>query len=201
MTKVETRPEMSNSERARRAMIDSQLRTSGVNAPWVLDRMRAVPREDFLPATAQGFAYNDRAIPLGEGRFLAAPLVHGMMLQEAAPRVDEDAIVVDAGSGYLAELLRPLVGSLTVISPEEAIASARGRKAHLILVDGAVEHVPDSLAKRLTDDGRIVTGLVCNNVTRLALGRKSGKGVALLPLAEIGIPRLSAFDMAKEWSF
>ena len=55
---VETRPEMSNSERARRAMIDSQLRTSGVNAPWVLDRMRAVPREDFLPATAQGFAYN-----------------------------------------------------------------------------------------------------------------------------------------------
>ena len=35
---------------ARRAMIDSQLRTSGVNEEYVLARMFAVPREDFLPA-------------------------------------------------------------------------------------------------------------------------------------------------------
>ena len=58
-------------------MIDSQLRTSGVNAEWVLRRMGAVAREQFVPASAKGFAYIDRAIALGGGRYLAAPVVQG----------------------------------------------------------------------------------------------------------------------------
>ena len=71
---VDTRSQVPESERARRAMIDSQLRTSGVNAPFVLERMRAVAREDHLPASMHGVAYSDRAIALAEGGFLAAPL-------------------------------------------------------------------------------------------------------------------------------
>ena len=74
MTIVEDRP-AARHEAARRAMIDSQLRTSGVNAEWVLRRMNEVPRERFVPDAAQGFAYIDRAIALGGGRFLAAPVV------------------------------------------------------------------------------------------------------------------------------
>src|SRR5688572_25014783 len=105
---------------ARRAMIDSQLRTSGVNAEWVLRRMSEVAREDFVPAAARGFAYIDRAIALEGGRQLAAPVVQGMMLQEAKPAAADKAIVVDGGSGYLAELLRPLVGSLEVLTPADA---------------------------------------------------------------------------------
>ena len=186
---------------ARKAMIDSQLRTSGVNAPFVLDRMRAVPREDFVPDTAKGVAYSDRAIPLGDGRWLSAPLFHGYMLQEAMPRVSQDAIVVDGGSGYLAELVRPLVGKLTVLSPEEALAGAGETKADLILIDGAVEHVPDALAKALGDDGRLFTGILTGGVSRLARGRRSGTSVALLPVAEMGIPRLAQFDAPKGWSF
>ena len=91
-------------------MIDSQLRTSGVSAEWVLRRMDAVERERFVPESARGFAYIDRAIPLGDGRYLAAPTVQGMMLQEARPTAADKALLVDGGSGYLAELLRPLVG-------------------------------------------------------------------------------------------
>lgn len=190
-----------DSATARRAMIDSQLRTSGVNAPFVLERMRAVPREDHVPAAARGVAYSDRAIPLGEGKWLAAPLVHGMMLQEAAPRPAETALVVDGGSNYLPELVRPLVARLTVLTPEEALAGGRGGKVDLLLVDGAVEHVPEVLARRLAEGGRVLTGLAQNGLTRLARGRKVGKRVALLPLAEIGIPRLPAFDLPKGWSF
>ena len=84
MTIVEERPEAGH-QAARRAMIDSQLRTSGVNADFVLRRMGAVAREDFVPESARGFAYIDRAIALGGGRHLAAPVVQGMMLQEARP--------------------------------------------------------------------------------------------------------------------
>ncbi len=197
MTKTPT-----STEAARRAMIDSQLRTSGVNEPFVLARMAAVPREDFVPAAARDTAYIDRAIPLENGRRLAAPLFYGMMLAEAQPLATETALVVDSGSGYLSELLRPLVKSVDVITPEEALVKSRKTAFYsLMLVDGAVEELPDSLTKRLGDGGRVLTGLVTKGVTRLAVGRKTAGGVALLPLAELGIPRLSEFDKAAGWSF
>jgi protein-L-isoaspartate(D-aspartate) O-methyltransferase len=191
-----------SSETARRAMIDSQLRTSGVNEPFVLARMSAVAREDFVPAASRDTAYIDRAIPLENGRRLAAPLFYGMMLAEAQPQLSDTVLIVDSGSGYLPELLRPLVGTVDVITPEEALVKSRKRTAYsLLLVDGAAEELPDSLTKRLGDGGRILTGLVTKGVTKLAVGRKTAGGAALLPLAELGIPRLSEFDKATGWSF
>lgn len=185
---------------ARRAMIDSQLRTSGVNEPWVLARMNAVPREDFVPDSARAVAYTDRAVSLGGGAMLAAPLVHAKMIAEAKPAASDRVLVIDGGSGYLPALIDGLAGSVTVMIPDEA---ANGRKGDftLLMIDGAAEHIPDALAKRLADDARVVTGLVDNGVTRLAIGRKVAGQVALLPLAEIGIPRLAAFDKPKAWSF
>lgn len=189
-------------ETARRAMIDSQLRTSGVNADFVLARMAAVPREDFVPTGSRGVAYVDRALPLDNGRRIAAPLFYGMALTEAQPRAEDRVLVIDAGSGYLAALVGPLVASVDVLTPEDAHAERReGQLWSLILIDGAIEHVPQALADRLDKGGRIVTGLVTNGVTRLAVGRRSGADVALLPLAEIGIPRLTEFDKPKAWSF
>ena len=189
-------------ETARRSMIDSQLRTSGVNEDFVLARMAAVPREDFVPAGSRGVAYIDRAIPLDNGRRIAAPLFYGMVLAEAQPSLDDTVLVVDAGSGYLDELIKPLVASVVSITPDEAVAKSRKRKSYsLVLVDGAIEHVPEELAKRIGDGGRIVAGLANGNVTRLAVGRRSTGSVALLPLAEIGIPRLAEFDKPKAWSF
>jgi protein-L-isoaspartate(D-aspartate) O-methyltransferase len=187
---------------ARKAMIDSQLRTSGVNAAYVLARMGAVPREDFVPASARGIAYIDRAIDLGNGRYLAAPLVQGLMLQEARPTAADTALLVDGGSGYLAELLRPLVGSLEVIAPADATGSARKTgNATLLMIDGAIEQWPAALTQRLAEGGRVVCGVLRSGLTRLATGRKTAGEVALLPLAEIGIPALPEFAARKEWSF
>ena len=183
-------------------MVDSQLRPSGVNARFVLERMLTVAREDHVPAEARAIAYMDRAVPLGGGRFLPAPVVQGMMLEEADPRPSDQALVVDGGSGYLAELLRPMVGTLAVVSPDEA---ARGESAtgpfSLILIDGAVEHVPAPLAALLAPEGRLVTGLVEQGVTKLAAGQLAGEAVALLPLAELGIPVLPQFARARAWTF
>ena len=47
----------------------------------------------------------------------------------------------------------------------------------------------------------VVTGTIKNGVTRLAVGRRVGARISLLPLAEIGIARLVQFDRPKEWSF
>ena len=46
-----------------------------------------------------------------------------------------------------------------------------------------------------------MTGLTSNGVTRLAVGRKSDSGVSLLPVHDIGIPQIAAFDKPKGWSF
>lgn len=197
---MEDRP-AAGAQAARKAMIDSQLRTSGVNADFVLARMGSVAREDFVPEASKGVAYMDRAIPLEGGRALAAPLVHGMMLQEAAPTLADKVLLVDGGSGYLAELVRPLVGSLEVVAPEEALTASRKKGYSLLLIDGAAEHLPETLIKRLDDGGRIVCGVVRNGLTRLARGRKVAGSVALLPLAEIGMPVLPEFAETKAWTF
>lgn len=207
MTIVEDRPvaghEADQLNAARKAMVDSQLRTSGVNAEWVLRRMGAVARERFVPDHARAFAYIDRAIALDNGRHLAAPVVQGMMLQEARPTPDDKALLVDGGSGYLAELLRPLVGSLEVIGPEEAVTKfpRKAGDVTLLMIDGAIEELPESLVRRLAEDARVVTGLMRNGLSRLAIGRKAAGQVALLPLAELGIPALPEFAVPKGWSF
>jgi protein-L-isoaspartate(D-aspartate) O-methyltransferase len=124
---------------ARRAMVDSQLRTSGVNARFVLERMLIVPREDFVPENARGTAYMDRAIRLENGGFLPAPVFHGMLLEEASPRVEDKVVVVDGGSGYLTELVRPLVAEVETITAEAAAkGDVQTGYATLLLIDGAI---------------------------------------------------------------
>lgn len=187
---------------ARRAMIDCQLRVSGVNDEPVLAAMARVPREDHVPESARAFAYIDRAVPLANGRFIAAPLFYGRLLGEARPAPQDKVLVVDAGSGYLTALARALAGAVEAVDPAEAVAKSRKRgDFSLLLIDGAIEHLPAPLAARLADGARVATGLVSRGLTRLAVGRKAGGEVALLPLAEMGIPQLPVFAAAKGWSF
>lgn len=187
--------------KARRAMIDSQLRTSGVNEEYVLARMLAVPREDFLPADKASVAYIDRAVALGADGHLAAPLFYGKLLTEAAPALKDRVLVVEGGTSYLAELLRPLVAELTTVSAADAVSGTMAGTYSLIIIDGAIEELPDALAALLADNGRIVTGLLLRQVTRLASGRKVMGKVNLQPTEDLGIPVLGAFNRPKGWTF
>ena len=157
--------------------------------------------EDFLPADKSAQAYTDRAIALGDQGHLAAPLFYGKLLLEAQPARDDRVLVVEGGTGYLAELLRPLVAELVTISAAEAATGAATGAYSLIVIDGAIEQLPEALEARLADQGRIVTGVVLRQVTRLASGRKVGGNVVLQPVEDLGIPVLHAFDTPKSWTF
>jgi protein-L-isoaspartate(D-aspartate) O-methyltransferase len=196
-----TRERPNDTSIARRAMIDSQLRTSGVNEEYVLARMLAVPREDFLPQDKAALAYIDRAVSLGDAGHLASPLFYGKLLLEAQPAPGERVLVVEGGTGYLAELLRPLVGEVATVSAAEAATGTGEGDYSLIVIDGAIEQLPESLAARIAEGGRIVSGLVLRQVTRLASGRKVGGQVTLQPVEDLGIPVLHAFDAPKRWTF
>lgn len=201
MTLTTTRPAPYTFTVARKAMIDSQLRPSGVNDAQVLARMSTVAREEFVPEATRGAAYMDRAVPLGNGAFLAAPVFHGLMLENAALASSDEVLIVDGGSGYLPELVRPMVARITVRSAQEAAEKSGRARFTAILVDGAIEQVPASLVKQLDENGRILSGIVTNGVTRLASGRRIGNDVAMLPILEMGIPHLSEFDIPVKWSF
>jgi len=185
---------------ARRAMIDSQLRVSGVNDPALLAALDRVPREDFVPAAQRDHAYIDRALPLDGGHALPAPLFQGLALTEAAPQPGETVLVVSP-AGYLGALVAELGCTVTTVSPAEAVAGRSGAPVSLILVDGAIEQVPAALAARLAEGGRIIAGIVERGVTRLAAGAKVGDAVSLLALTDIGIPVLPEFAAPKSWNF
>lgn len=184
----------------RKAMIDSQLRTSGVNEEFVLARMNSVAREDFLPEGKKSLAYIDRSVPI-DGGALASPLFYGKTLLEAVPTSHDRVLVVEGGSGYLTALIHPLVDSCDAVSAQDAASDSLSGSYSLIVIDGSIEQLPDALAQCLEDGGRIVTGLVLRGVTRLASGRKIAGHLALQPLEDIGIPVLNAFDAPKKWTF
>lgn len=185
---------------ARRAMIDSQLRVSGINQDWLLAAFARVPREDHVPVSARGHAYIDRAIPLDGGQALPAPLVQAMLLAEAAPRPQDKVLVVSASS-YLAALVEPLVQSVETAEASAAIAIQSLPVYKLLLIDGAVEELPQALVDALEEGGRVVCGLVQRGVTRIATGHKSGGRVELAAKSDVGMPVLAEFAAPKRWSF
>ena len=88
-----------NYEHMRRAMIASQLRTTGTNDPRVLAAMGEVARERFVPRDRLPLAYADALVPLKPGRDLNPPMALGRLLTQAAPREGEKALLVGAACG------------------------------------------------------------------------------------------------------
>jgi protein-L-isoaspartate(D-aspartate) O-methyltransferase len=208
------------SEEMRRNMVDSQLRTDGVNTPWILAAMLATPREAFVDG-ATSAVYMDRSVPLGGGRMLNPPLAAGQMLMVAEPKATDRVLLIGAGTGYLSALLARRVSALVAV--EETAELANGfaanlpdvqllRGAHsagapdnapfnLIIIDGAIEELPQTLVDQLADGGRVVTGVTDGPVSRLATGVKRGGHLALRTVADMEIATLPGFARAKEFVF
>ncbi|ABF53970.1 protein-L-isoaspartate O-methyltransferase family protein [Sphingopyxis alaskensis] len=199
----------------RAAMIDSQLRTNDVTDPAVVAAMGAVPREAHVPAALAGVAYMDRAIALGEGRMLNPPLVTGRMLVAAAIRPGMRVLLVGGATGYTAALLAALGAQVHAVEEAPALlAIARSATADAnirwiegplaagapdaapydrIIIDGAIEVLPDALAAQLAEGGRIVAARREGAVSRLVQGVKAGGAVALRSFADMDVAPLPGF--------
>ena len=200
-------------------MVESQLRPQGVTDPLVLNAMGRLPRENFLPPETRPLAYVDRAVRMAEGRFLAAPAVLGSLLTQMMPVRGQPALVVAAGSGYSAAVLDAMGLSVTALeSAPELVALARASGVEVvegpleqgwaksapydqILIDGAVEIIPDALVEQLANGGRLGTALVDRGITRLVVGRKAGGAFGYLSLSDAGVPVLPGFTRPKAFTF
>ena len=201
---------------ARNIMVDGQVRPNKVYDPRILDAMRRLPRERFVPPAMATLAYCDVNVKLGGGRVLLEPMVIARLVQMAAARVGERALVVGAGAGYAAALLAACGAQVTALEDDAAlIALARvalagttgiklaegklvdGWKADapydIVLIDGAVEDVPAAIVAQVrVPSGRLVA-------IRAGSGRSGAGGMGQAVLGEPAAGGLSfqaVFDCA-----
>ena len=208
----------------RRAMVESQLRTTDVSDPAVIAAMASVSRENFVPKDLAALAYTDRAVSLGGGRSLNPPLATGLLLTVAEVSKDDHVLLIGSATGYAAALLAELVGSVVaveesqelhkqalnnvteldnVILVEGALSDGYSKAGpySLIIIDGAVEQLPDSCVDQLGDEGRLVTAVMDDGVSRLAIGRKAAGAFGLSYFADSDAVVLPGFEKAKAFSF
>jgi protein-L-isoaspartate(D-aspartate) O-methyltransferase len=198
---------------ARRAMIDSQLRPQGVTDSGVLAAMGALSREDYAPEATRSFAYFDRPLKLGGGRAMMPPAALGRLLSELAPRAGERALVVGAASGYSAALLGLIGLDVTAIEDDAALAasaralgveiaaSSDGAPFDLILIDGAIEYIPEELVGRLVEGGRLGTALVDRGVSRIVIGRAASGRLGLRTIVDADVAPLPGFERPRAFTF
>jgi protein-L-isoaspartate(D-aspartate) O-methyltransferase len=210
-------------EAMRRAMVASQLRTTGVNDPRVVAAMGVVPRERFVPADRRALAYADTCVPLSANRELNSPMATGRLLSEARLDGGERALVIGAATGYSAALLARLVKTVVAVEEDadlaafarEALAGtgvevvtgpladghAAGGPYDFVLVDGAVEQVPQGIVDQVADGGELALALVEDGVTRLALGRVVAGAFGATAFADAETAILPGFQKPRTFQF
>ena len=166
---------------ARTAMVDCQVRPSDVTSFPVIEAMLTVPRERFVPAAMRPVAYLGEHLPLGPGRVLLDPRVFAKMIDAADPTAEDVALDLACGLGYSTAVLARFCAAVTGVESDAAMARGAaqtlgemqidnavvlegdpaqgapdGSEASLILVNGAVEVLPEAVRAQLRDGGRIV---------------------------------------------
>ncbi|MTH97996.1 protein-L-isoaspartate O-methyltransferase [Roseibium sp. RKSG952] len=175
---------MTDYAQSRTQMVNTQLRTNDVTDHRILDAMEMVPREKFVPASKRVVAYIDEDLPIGpagSGRFLLKPHVFGKLIQLPNITADEVVLVVGAGTGYAAAVLSKLAASVVAVEEDQGLAQSAGEVLvelgidnaavvegklregfasegpyDVIVINGAVDVVPEAIVKQLKDGGRLV---------------------------------------------
>ena len=210
-------------ERARRNMIDSQVRPGGVIDLRVVAAMGAVPRERFVPEERRTFAYVDEDLFIGTDaqgarRYLLEPLTLARMLQLAD--IDPMDCVLDVGvaTGYSSAVLSRLAQSVIALERDETLAEqatanlealdcvnvAVVQGAHeagcrseapfdAIVLQGRIEDRPDALLEQLADLGRLVCVSGQPNAAHIRVYTRRGKAISHIDYHDAFVPSLPGF--------
>ena len=165
----------------RKEMVENAIFARGVRSELVLNAMRTVPREAFLPERLREFAYEDSPLPIEEGQTISQPYIVAFMTEALALRGGEKVLEIGAGSGYAAAVLSEIAADVYTVErhgplAEKAAATladlgyhnvhvlhgdgTRGWAAHApydaIIVGAGGPTIPESLKEQLKIGGRLV---------------------------------------------
>jgi protein-L-isoaspartate(D-aspartate) O-methyltransferase len=190
-------------EEQREWMVRHQLEAWGIADPRVLDAMRRVPRELFVPDTERNEAYYDGALPIGEGQTISQPFVVAYMTERLQLLGTEKTLEIGTGSGYQTAVLSLLAGEVYTVEriahlsrqAQKALAHFGASHVHFRVGDGSLgwpEHspydailvtcaapaVPQPLVDQMADGGRMIVPVGPRGYQDLVLVRKSGEQVS-----------------------
>jgi protein-L-isoaspartate(D-aspartate) O-methyltransferase len=183
---------------ARQFMVDSQLRPTKVTHAAILEAMRRIPREMFLPAALGPLAYADQDVHLGHGRFLMAPLAFARLAQLLDPADGERILVAGSGVGYGAAVLAACGARVTALDSDEKLLSI-GRAAHQDLGLSITSQLGDpahGLPGVQAWDGILIEGMIASVPTAFATELKPGTGRLVTVLATQPVPGALATGVA-----
>lgn len=206
---------------ARRMMVDGQVRTSDVTDQRIIAAMLDLPRERFVPERQASLAYLDLDIAITADRAprrLLKPMVLAKLLQAAEIRPQDRVLDVACGTGYSSALLARLghhvialeedatlarharenlaalgVGNAEVVSGALTDGWPAGAPYDVILVNGAVEQVPNQLLRQLAEGGRLVGVVGRAPASKATLYLASGGQASALPIFDAAAPALPGF--------
>jgi len=165
----------------REQMVREQLQGRDITDGRVLDAMRHVPRQAFVPEQLQRQAYADHPLPIGEGQTISQPYIVALMTQLVSPQSTDKVLEVGTGSGYQAAVLAELAQQVYTIEilpdlgerARQTLASLGYKNIEIRIGDGylgwpdaapfdcivvtaAPSQVPPRLLEQLAEGGRLV---------------------------------------------
>lgn len=186
---------MADFQTLRRVMVDTQVRPSDVTKFPIIAAMLETPREAFVPDAHSAVAYSESTIALPDGREIMEPRTLAKLLDALDIERTENVLVIGANHGYATALLAHMATSVVAVEPDEAIAAEteealsthgvdnaaiiagdmplgqpKAGPFDVILIEGGVEMIPESLTEQLADGGRIAAIFVGDGAGEARIG-------------------------------
>ena len=215
---------MSDFATRREMMVNTQVRPSDVTKFPIIDAMRSVLRENFVPRNKREVAYIDGNVALGKGRVVLEPRTLGKFLD--ALDISKDELVLDIGSGlgYSAALISLLAEAVValeddvdwVTDSEEAFqefgadnilvecgsldeGAAKHGPYDVICIQGAVEQIPQKIIDQLKDGGRVACIFAEGALGRAKIGYKLDGSMNWRFAFNAGAPLLGGFEKPRNF--
>ena len=215
---------MTNFAERRRMMVDTQVRPSDVTKYPIIEALLAIPREEFVPDALKEGAYSDQNLELGGGRCLLEARSLAKILDGLDIQPDELVLDVACGQGYSTAVLGCLAEMVIGVEDDDIVASeaqatlsqvgadnaivhigplVEGAEEHgpydVILVQGGVEVLPETLLAQLKDGGRVAAIFMSGALGEVKIGYKSAGKLSWRFAFNAGAPVLPGFE--KEATF
>lgn len=216
---------MSDYATRRTAMVDTQIRPSDVTKFPIIEAMLTVPREAFVPMDMREAAYMGKNLDMRDGRVLLEPRTLAKMLDALDIQKNELVLDVAAGLGYSSAVIARMAEAVISVEDSEARVDeaqtilsehnvdnvvmqagplGKGAAEHgpydVILVQGGVEELPNSLLDQLKDGGRIACVRMTGALGDVQIGYKLDGEITWRSIFNAGAPVLSDFARAKAFA-